>query len=120
MRSQLAAALTLLVAGAGAQTQFDVVQYGAWGQKQDDARPAIQKAIDAAGKAGGGTVYFPPGQYTSGQLHLRSGVRLFLEAGATLFASLDGKQFEPAPKSALLYGEDLHDIAIEGRGTVDG
>ena len=23
-------------------------------------------------------------------------------------------------KSALLYGEDLHNITIEGRGTVDG
>jgi polygalacturonase len=120
MRLQLAAALTLLLACAGAQTQFDVKQYGASGQKQDDARPAIQKAIDACGEAGGGTVYLPPGEYTSGQLRLRSGVRLFLEGGATLLASLDARQFEPAPKSALIYGEDLHDIAIEGRGTIDG
>jgi hypothetical protein len=47
-------------------------------------------------------------------------VRLYLEAGATLFASLDGRQFDPPPKSALLIGEDLHDIALEGRGTIDG
>jgi Glycosyl hydrolases family 28 len=64
--------------------------------------------------------YVPPGEYTSGQLHLRSGVRLYLEAGATLFASLDGRQFDPPPKSALLIGEDLQDIALEGRGTIDG
>ena len=87
--------------------------------KKDDARPAFQQAIDACGKSGGGTVYVPPGEYTSGQLHLRSGVRLYLEAGATLFASLEGNQFDPV-KTALLYGEDLHDIAIEGRGTIDG
>lgn len=99
---------------------FNVKDHGASGRKEDDARPAIQQAIDACGKAGGGTVYVPPGEYTSGQIHLRSGVRLYLEAGATIFASLEGKQFDAPPKSALVYGEDLHDIALEGRGTLDG
>jgi hypothetical protein len=36
---------------------FDVKDYGATGIKSDDARPALQQAIDACGKAGGGTVY---------------------------------------------------------------
>jgi len=103
-----------------AQPVFNVKDYGATGQKADNARPALQQAIDACGKAGGGTVYVGPGEYTTGQLHLRSGVRLYIEAGATLFASLDGSQFDPAPKPALISGEDLHDIAIEGRGTLDG
>ena len=102
------------------QLVYNVKNYGATGSKQDDARPALQQAIDACGKSGGGTVYLPPGEYTSGQLHLRSGVRLYLEAGATLFASPEGRQFDPPPKSALLIGEDLHDIALEGRGTIDG
>jgi polygalacturonase len=104
----------------GAQPVFNVKDYGASGVKSADARPAIQRAIDACGKAGGGTVYVGPGEYTTGQLHLRSGVRLYLEAGATVFASLDGRQFDPSPKSALISGEDLHDIALEGRGTLDG
>ena len=103
-----------------AQPVFNVKDYGATGRKQDNARPALQDAIDACGRAGGGTVYVPPGEYTTGQLRLRSGVRLYVEAGATLLASLDGREFDPAPKSALLYGEDLHDIAIDGRGTLDG
>lgn len=62
----------------------------------------------------------PPGDYTSGQLRLRSGVRLYLEAGARLFASLNSREFDPAPKSALLHGDDLHNMAIEGRRTSDG
>src|SRR5579862_6243276 len=102
-----------------AQPVYNVKEYGAAGKKSDDARPALQRAIDACGKSGGGTVYVPPGEYTSGQLHLRSGVRLYLEAGATLFASLEGSQFDPK-KTALLFGEDLHDIALEGRGVIDG
>lgn len=111
---------TIFAAALAAQPVFNVKDYGGTGRKQDNARQALQQAIDACGRTGGGTVYVPPGDYTTGQLRLRSGVRLYLEAGATLFASLDGREFDPAPRSALLYGEDLHDIAIEGRGTIDG
>jgi hypothetical protein len=116
----LLAGVAASVPQLSSQLVYNVKSYGATGSKQDDARPALQQAIDACGKSGGGTVYLPPGEYTSGQLHLRSGVRLYLEAGATLFASLEGRQFDPPPKSALLIGEDLHDIALEGRGTIDG
>ena len=112
--------MTTCAIALSAQPVFNVKNYGATGRRQDNARPPLQRAIDACGRAGGGTVYVPPGEYTSGQLRLRSGVRLYLEAGATLFASLDGREFDAAPKSAFLYGEDLHDIAIEGRGTIDG
>ena len=96
---------------------FNVKDYGASGRKADDARAAIQKTIDACGAAGGGTVYLPPGEYTSGTLHLRSHVRLLIDSGATLFASLDSKAFD---KPALLYGEGVDNITIDGRGTVDG
>jgi hypothetical protein len=105
---------------AAAQRVFNVNDYGATGRKTDDARPAIQKAIDACGKVGGGRVYVPPGEYTSGQLHLRSGVRLYLDSGATIYATLDSTQYDDAKKAALIYGEDLDNIAIEGAGTLDG
>src|SRR6202789_1093390 len=120
MPRHLLTLFTLCCGLLSAQPVFNVKDYGASGRKSDDARPALQQAIDACGKAGGGTVYVGPGEYTTGQLHLHSGVRLYLEAGATLFASLDGAQFDPSPKSALISGEDLHDIALEGRGTLDG
>jgi hypothetical protein len=115
----LAACLLLarMASAAAVEAVFNVKDYGATGHKSDDARSAIQKAIDAAGAAGGGTAYLPPGEYTSGTLHLRSHVRLLIDSGATLFASLDGKAFD---KAALLYGEGVDNITIEGRGTVDG
>ena len=63
---------TELLAGSAAsapelstQVVYNVEDYGATGSKQDDARPALQQAIDACGKSGGGTVYVPPGEYTS-------------------------------------------------------
>lgn len=96
---------------------FNVKDFGATGKKSDDARAAVQKAIDACAAAGGGTVYIPPGEYTSGTLHLRSHVRFLVDAGATLLASKDPSAFD---KAALLYGEDADNISIEGRGTLDG
>ncbi|MCY2951071.1 MAG: glycosyl hydrolase family 28-related protein [Planctomycetota bacterium] len=68
MRIALSFALFLLAATASAQpttapTQFDVTQYGAKGDAQSDATPAFQQALDAAAKAGGGTVYAPKGNY---------------------------------------------------------
>ncbi len=101
----------------GGFSVFNVKNYGATGKKADNAQKAIQGAVDACAKAGGGKVYLPPGEYTSGTIHLRSHVRLYIESGATLFASQDPAVFD---KSTLLYGEDLENISIEGRGTVDG
>ena len=117
-----ACSVAIAVAGptVAAQRVFNVREYGATGRKGDDARPALQKAIDACGKAGGGQVYVPAGEYMSGQLHLRSGVRLYVEAGATIYATLDPHQYDDPRKAALIYGEDLHDIALEGAGTLDG
>ena len=68
--------------------------YGATGNKADDAQKAIQSAVEACAKAGGGTVYVPPGEYTSGTIHLRSHVRFFIEAGATLYASTDAARYD--------------------------
>jgi len=98
---------------------FNVRDFGATGKKADDAQPAIQKAIDSCAAAGGGTVFLPAGEYTSGQIRLRSHVRLYVDSGATLYASLDGRAFDK-DKAALIYAEDVENISIEGRGTVDG
>ncbi len=115
----------LAPSSAGAQTTggrpaplvFNAKDFGATGVKVDNARAAIQGAVDACAEAGGGMVYLPPGEYTSGTIHLRSHVRFIIEAGATLFASRDKHDYD---KLALFYGEDLTNISIEGRGLVDG
>jgi hypothetical protein len=111
-----------LAAGTTALAQpfCNIKEFGATGIKADDARPAIQKAIDFCAKSGGGRVYVPPGEYTSGQIHLKSGIRLYLEAGATIFATLDPHQYDDSKHAALIYGDGLNNIAIEGAGTLDG
>ena len=108
----------LLTFSAPAQNRvFDVRAFGASGLKKENAQKSIQRAIDSCAASGGGMVYVPPGEYSTGTLHLRSHVRLYLEAGSILYSIKEKSAFD---KEALLYGEDLQNISLEGRGTIDG
>ena len=115
----------------GLPTGYSVKEFGAVGDAVAKDTKAIQDTIDAAHAAGGGTVYFPAGTYLSGTLMLRDRVTLHLEAGSTLLGSTDIADFPSTPPrfrsyteryvhQSLLYGEDLVQIALEGRGTIDG
>ncbi len=111
-----------------AQNRFSIKDFGATGNKDQNATTFIQKAIDACANQGGGEVYFPPGNYTSSTFNLKSNVTLHLEAGSTLFASTNPADYT-ATKGiystetdvpVLIYGDMLKTITITGRGTIDG
>lgn len=118
-----------------ASSLVDVRDYGAQGDGISKDTAAIQQAIDAAEKRGGGTVTLPPGRYLSGTIHLKSNVTLHLANGATLLASPDNADFDPYEtlpfKSVsdnettyfhygLVTAENVHHIAITGQGAIDG
>ena len=60
---------------------FDVRTFGATGDGKTVDSPAINKAIEAAAAAGGGTVIFPAGNYLSFSIRLKSHVDLYLSQG---------------------------------------
>ena len=110
---------------------FDVRQFGARGDGKTLDTVAIQAALDACGKAGGGTVKFSPGIYLSQPLTLRTKTAMLLEEGATLLASptqsdflKDGGDWLTAKSSddfiPFINGKNLTDIAITSQGTIDG
>src|SRR5437764_3002879 len=66
---------------------YDVRTFGAKGDGRTLDTLAINKAIDAAAAAGGGTVDFPAGTYLSVSIHLRSNITLVLNQGATILAA---------------------------------
>jgi polygalacturonase len=102
-----------------ATRQFDVKAHGATGVRTENATAACQSAIDACTAAGGGTVNVPPGDYSVGMLQLKDNVTLHVEAGATLFLIQDNAQF-PRGQRAMLFAENAVNVAITGRGTLDG
>jgi polygalacturonase len=110
---------------------FNVRDFGAKGDGKTLDTQAIQKAFDACGKAGGGTVRFPPGVYLSQPVTLRTRTTVLLEAGATLLAHTNHADFMKVPGDwlkatasgdfiALLSGKDLENITFTGKGTIDG
>jgi len=103
---------------ADAPVTCSAAEFGATGRRADSATRALQRAIDACHAKGGGTAYVPPGDYTTGTLELKDNVTLYLEAGATLFASQDRAEF-PGVR-ALIHADGARRIALRGRGRIDG
>ena len=66
---------------------WNVVDYGAARDGQTLDTAALQSAIDACARAGGGTVHVPAGTYLTGSLRLKSNLTLYLDAGAVLLGS---------------------------------
>ncbi|MBI2927145.1 MAG: right-handed parallel beta-helix repeat-containing protein [Verrucomicrobia bacterium] len=112
---------------------FNVRAHGAGGDGSTLDTAAINRAIAACAKAGGGQVLFPPGRYLSGTVRLRSHVTLLLDAGARLIGTtnLTGYQ-QPTPPEfmpeakwgkwhrGLIVGENVEDVTISGQGVIDG
>lgn len=109
-----------LLAGHIEAGTFDVRNYGAKGDKNANDAAAIQKAIDGCAKAGGGTVYFGAGDYLSGKIRLRSNVTLYIDAGATLWASTDPGHYEGESSDHFLVANGAEHLSIVGRGKIHG
>ena len=112
------------------QGAFSITDFGAVGNGKTLATRAIQAAVDACAKAGGGMVLCPPGRYLSAPIFLRSNVELHLTAGATLLATTDKRLYplidgrhggvERKLHASLITGLNLENVAITGKGTLDG
>ena len=92
---------------------------------------AIQNAIEKASKNGGGTIFFPAGEYLTGALKLKSNITIHLDSGALLKFSENFDDYLPYVEmryegivmktfSPLFYAKDAENITIKGRGVIDG
>jgi polygalacturonase len=119
---------------------YDIKSYGAVGDGKTLDTAAINKAIETAAAAGGGTVFFPAGIYASHSIRLKSNITLHLDQGATLLAApaepnVGYDPAEPNPwgderryqdfghshwHNSLIWGENLENISIIGAGKIDG
>ncbi|MBV9306617.1 MAG: hypothetical protein JOZ45_10775 [Acidobacteriaceae bacterium] len=90
-----------------------------WCVVEKPTAQGIQAAIDACAGKSGGVAYVPPGEYITGPLWLKDNVELRLEAGATIALSQNPADW-PANAPALINASGVKNIAITGRGTIDG
>lgn len=110
---------------------FPITKYGA-SLKASAAtnQKAINKAIDACSKAGGGKVIVPAGTWNTGAITLKSHVNLTVEKGATLLFAFDTKLYPLVLTrwegldcwnyQPCIYAYKATDVAITGEGTIDG
>jgi polygalacturonase len=120
---------------------FNVKDFGAKGDGRTIDSGAFNRAIQAAASAGGGMVLVPRGVYASYSIRLESNIRLYLETGSVIEAAnpathaSDTEGYDPPEinlsqayqdfghshwHNSLIWGENLHNITIEGDGLIAG
>jgi polygalacturonase len=110
---------------------FVITEFGAIGDGITDCTKSIADAIDSCSKNGGGKVVIPKGIFLTGAIHLKSNLNLNIEEGATLLFSKDYTKYLPVVLtrfegtelmnySPFIYAINQENIAITGKGTIDG
>jgi polygalacturonase len=114
----------------GARKTFSVREFGALADGKTKDTAAFQKALDAAGTAGGGDVVVQPGEYLIGSVVMPSNTTLRLEKDAKITGSPDKSDY-PLMKvrwegrwregyRALIHAANAQNIAIVGPGMIAG
>ena len=138
MKKQLLASIccTLCCTLATAGGVYNVREFGAKGDGKTLDSPAINAAIEAAVKDGGGQVLLPAGTYLSGSIRLKSNIDLHLAAGCTILAApASMKAYDPSEPfdfpeyqdgghtyfhNSLIWAEGQTNVSITGHGMIDG
>lgn len=115
-----------------------VRDFGAKGNGMALDTAAINRAIETTAAAGGGTIYFPAGNYLSFSIRLKSNITIYLDNGATILAAdpavHKGSYDLPEPnewdmyqdfghshwQNSLMWGIGIENFAIVGQGMIDG
>ncbi|MGM9762891.1 MAG: glycoside hydrolase family 28 protein [Candidatus Cryptobacteroides sp.] len=109
-----------------------ITDFGAVSDSTVDSRVAINAAIRQCSNDGGGRVVVPAGYYLSkGPIILQSNVNLHVGEGATILFGTDPKDYLPPVLtvwegtevfnySPLIYAYHCNNVALTGKGTVDG
>ncbi|MFX0103390.1 MAG: glycoside hydrolase family 28 protein [Candidatus Hodarchaeota archaeon] len=113
---------------------LNIRDFGATGEGKENDAQFIDRAIEASVKNGGGTVYFPPGVYTCGTIHVKSNVRIFIDRGAIVklgdddhVDDIEELTYNPHAdmettyfNCALFKLDNIHNVSIEGGGIIHG
>ncbi|MFK7770865.1 MAG: glycoside hydrolase family 28 protein [Saprospiraceae bacterium] len=100
---------------------FNILDFGAKPDGKTLNTTAIQSAIDAATKNGGGRVLIPKGEFLTGAFFLKTGTELHLQKEAIILGSTNPKHYFKLNRwKALVMADNQNDISITGQGEING
>ncbi|MFD1540780.1 glycosyl hydrolase family 28 protein [Nonomuraea guangzhouensis] len=111
--------------------RWEITAFGAVGDGTTDCTAAFKAAIAECHRAGGGRVVVPPGRFLTGAVHLLSNVELHVSEGGVIAFSTDPNAYLPVVftrwegtecynYSPFIYAHGQRNIAVTGKGTLDG
>ena len=120
-----------LISIINSENIYEVTKFGADIKGINKSTEAVKKAIDEAYSKGGGTVYFPKGEYLCGPIHLKSNITIQLADNAIIKFSKDFDDYLPMVEmrwegtvlnsfSPLIYAHKQQNIVIKGKGILEG
>ena len=109
----------------------NVLDFGAVADDKTLNTGAFARAIEDCACRGGGQVVVPAGKWLTGAIHMKSNIELHLEEGCCLQFTGEKSAYLPVVYtsfegircynySPLIYGYQLHDVAVTGKGVIDG
>ncbi len=111
-------------------TMFNIIDFGAVPDGSKLCTDSFREAINACSAVGGGTVYIPSGVYLTGSIQLKGNVSLYLDTGARILFSPNKDDYpviysrwegvERQVYCPQIFGSSLENVAITGRGVLDG
>lgn len=110
---------------------YNIKELGADATGKIKCTDLINSTIEKANAEGGGTIYFPAGEYLTAAITMRSNITLHIESGATLKFSDTFEDYLPFQTvrwegvvmqtfAPLINAKNAENITITGRGTLDG
>lgn len=116
------------------QKVFNVKDFGAVSDGMTSDTACVQACIDACAASGGGTVFFPLGEYVLATVFLKSGVHIRFEDGTIILGNLDFYAYAQQEKIdypiyqdashtyfdlSMFVGRNCDDISITGKAKID-
>lgn len=110
---------------------YNIKELGADTSGKIKCTELINTSIEKANAEGGGTIYFPAGEYLTGPIRMLSNITLDIESGALLKFSDDFEDYLPFMTvrwegvvmktfAPLINAQNAENLTIKGRGTLDG
>ena len=110
---------------------YNMQELGADSSGKKICTALVNQTIDKASVEGGGTIYFPAGQYLTGAIKMKSNITVYIESGAVVRFSDNFDDYLPFVQmrwegtvmnsfSPLFHANDAENLTICGRGKIDG